>query len=127
MAEPLLRVENLVTSFHTDEGVVRAVDGVSFELADRGTLGVVGESGCGKSVTSLSIMRLLPEPAGRIERGKIVFDNKNLAELPQREMRALRGNRISMIFQEPMTSLNPVHRIGRQIAEAVKLHRGVSR
>jgi oligopeptide/dipeptide ABC transporter ATP-binding protein len=127
MAEPLLRVEDLVTSFHTDDGVVRAVDGVSFELADRGTLGVVGESGCGKSVTSLSIMRLLPEPAGVIERGRILFDGKDLAKLPEKEMRSLRGNRVSMIFQEPMTTLNPVHRIGHQIGEAVRLHRKASR
>jgi peptide/nickel transport system ATP-binding protein len=127
MAEPLLRVEDLVTSFHTDDGVVRAVDGVSFDLPDGGTLGVVGESGCGKSVTSLSIMRLLPEPAGVIERGRILFDGKDLARLPEKEMRSLRGNRISMIFQEPMTTLNPVHRIGQQIGEAVRLHRGASR
>ncbi len=127
MAEPLLKVEDLVTAFHTDEGVVRAVDGVSFELPDGGTLGVVGESGCGKSVTSLSVMRLLPEPAGVIERGRIVFDGQDLARLPEREMRALRGNRISMIFQEPMTSLNPVHRVGAQIGEAVRLHRKASR
>ena len=127
MAEPLLRVEDLVTSFHTDDGVVRAVDGVSFDLADRGTLGVVGESGCGKSVTSLSIMRLLPEPAGVIERGRILFDGKDLAKLPEKEMRSLRGNRVSMIFQEPMTTLNPVHRIGHQIGEAVRLHRKASR
>ncbi len=126
MAEPLLRVDDLVTSFNTDEGVVRAVDGVSFELPDGGTLGVVGESGCGKSVTSLSIMRLLPEPAGRIERGRVLFEGKDLVSLPEREMRSLRGNRISMIFQEPMTSLNPVHRVGRQIGEAVRLHRGAS-
>ncbi len=127
MAEPLLRVEDLVTSFHTDDGVVRAVDGVSFDLADGGTLGVVGESGCGKSVTSLSIMRLLPEPAGVIERGRILFDGKDLARLPEKEMRSLRGNRVSMIFQEPMTTLNPVHRIGDQIGEAVRLHRKASR
>ncbi len=126
MSEPLLRVEDLVTSFSSDEGVVRAVDGVSFELPDGGTLGVVGESGCGKSVTSLSIMRLLPEPAGAIERGRILFEGKDLATLPEKEMRALRGNRISMIFQEPMTSLNPGHRVGKQIGESVRLHRGAS-
>jgi peptide/nickel transport system ATP-binding protein len=125
MAEPLLSVENLVTAFHTDEGAVRAVDGISFEIPDRGTLGVVGESGCGKSVTSLSVMRLLPENASI--RGRILFDGKDLAKLPEKEMRSLRGDRISMIFQEPMTSLNPVHRVGDQIGEAVRLHRGVSR
>jgi len=127
MSEPLLRVEDLVTSFHTDDGVVRAVDGVSFDVSDGGTLGVVGESGCGKSVTSLSIMRLLPQPAGVIERGRILFAGKDLARLPEKEMRALRGNRISMIFQEPMTTLNPVHRVGEQIGEAVRLHRKASR
>jgi peptide/nickel transport system ATP-binding protein len=127
MAEPLLRVEDLVTAFYSDEGVVRAVDGVSFDLPDGGTLGVVGESGCGKSVTSLSVMRLLPEPAGVIEQGRILFEGRDLAKLPEREMRSLRGNRISMIFQEPMTSLNPVHRVGAQIAEAVRLHRKASR
>ncbi len=127
MAEPLLRVEDLVTAFHSDEGVVRAVDGVSFDVPDGGTLGVVGESGCGKSVTSLSVMRLLPEPAGVIERGRVLFEGRDLVTLPEREMRGLRGNRISMIFQEPMTSLNPVHRVGRQIGEAVRLHRNASR
>src|SRR5690606_1841008 len=120
MSEPLLRVEDLVTSFHTDDGVVRAVDGVSFDVSNGGTLGVVGERGCGKSVTSLSIMRLLPQPAGVIERGRILFAGKDLARLPEKEMRALRGNRISMIFQEPMTTLNPVHRVGEQIGEAVR-------
>ncbi|HJL16195.1 MAG TPA: ABC transporter ATP-binding protein [Sandaracinaceae bacterium LLY-WYZ-13_1] len=127
MTEPLLRVEDLVTAFHTDEGVLRAVDGVSFELADGQTLGIVGESGCGKSVTSLSVMGLVPQPPGVIERGRIVFEGTDLLALSEREMRRLRGNRISMIFQEPMTSLNPVHRVGRQISEAVRLHRGVSR
>jgi oligopeptide/dipeptide ABC transporter ATP-binding protein len=119
---PLLAVEGLVTAFHTDEGTVRAVDGVSFEVKDGGTLGIVGESGCGKSVTSLSIMRLLPTPPGRIEAGKILFEGKNLLELPESDMRKLRGNRISMIFQEPMTSLNPVYTAGQQIMEAIRLH-----
>jgi peptide/nickel transport system ATP-binding protein len=127
MAEPLLSVQDLKTAFHTDEGTVRAVDGVSFDLRDGQTLGIVGESGCGKSVTSLSIMRLVPDPPGVIERGRILFQGGDLLKLSEREMRRLRGNRISMIFQEPMTSLNPVHRVGRQIAEAVRLHRGVSR
>ena len=127
MAEPLLRVEDLVTAFHTDEGSIRAVDGVSFELPDGETLGIVGESGCGKSVTSLSIMRLVQEPPGAIERGKIFFEGKDLLKVSEREMRAVRGNQISMIFQEPMTSLNPVHRIGRQIGETVEVHRGASR
>ncbi|MBX3274091.1 MAG: ABC transporter ATP-binding protein [Sandaracinaceae bacterium] len=126
MGEPLLRVEDLVTAFHTDEGTIRAVDGISFELAEKQTLGVVGESGCGKSVTSLSIMRLLPSPPGEIERGAIRFRGRDLVTLPEREMRALRGNEISMIFQEPMSSLNPVQRIGKQIGEAVRQHRGAS-
>ena len=127
MTEPLLRVDDLVTAFHTDEGSLRAVDGVSFEVASGQTLGIVGESGCGKSVTSLSIMRLLPMPPGEIERGEIFFEGKNLLELEEREMRSLRGDEISMIFQEPMTSLNPVHRIGRQVGETVRQHRGASR
>ena len=126
MGEPLLSVEDLVTTFHTDEGSLRAVDGVSFELEDGKTLGIVGESGCGKSVTSLSIMRLVPTPPGVIERGKIRFRGKDLLALPEREMRDLRGNDISMIFQEPMTSLNPVHRVGRQVSESVRHHRGAS-
>ncbi|MCB9596417.1 MAG: ABC transporter ATP-binding protein [Sandaracinaceae bacterium] len=126
MAEPLLRVEDLVTAFHTDEGSIRAVDGVSFELEDGKTLGIVGESGCGKSVTSLSIMRLVPTPPGAIERGAIRFRGKDLLAIPEGEMRKLRGNDISMIFQEPMTSLNPVHRIGKQIGESVRHHRGAS-
>lgn len=127
MAEPLLVVDDLVTAFHTDEGSVRAVDGVSFELPEGETLGIVGESGCGKSVTSLSIMGLVPDPPGVIERGRITFEGTDLVSLPEREMRKLRGNRISMIFQEPMTSLNPVHRVGRQIAESLRLHRGLSK
>ncbi len=126
-AEPLLSVEGLVTAFHTDEGIVRAVDGVSFDVADGGTLGIVGESGCGKSVTSLSIMQLLPVPPGKIEAGKILFEGKNLLELTDAEMRDLRGNHISMIFQEPMTSLNPVYTVGFQIMEAIRLHQKVSK
>ena len=122
MADNLLEVRDLVTAFHTDEGVVRAVDGVSFELRDGGTLGIVGESGCGKSVTSLSIMRLIPMPPGKIERGEIVFEGKDLLKISEREMRSLRGNQISMIFQEPMSSLNPVYTVGHQIVEAVRLH-----
>jgi len=124
---PLLSVEGLVTAFHTDEGSIRAVDGVSFDLPDGGTLGIVGESGCGKSVTSLSIMQLLPMPPGEIEAGKIVFEGKNLLELSDEQMRGLRGNQISMIFQEPMTSLNPVYTAGQQIIEAIRLHQKASR
>jgi oligopeptide/dipeptide ABC transporter ATP-binding protein len=125
-ARPILRVRDLVTSFRTDEGVLRAVDGVSFDVPAKSTIGLVGESGCGKSVTSLSILRLIPPP-GKIESGKIIFDGKNLLELPEREMRGLRGNQISMIFQEPMTSLNPVYTVGDQIVEAVRLHQKRSR
>jgi peptide/nickel transport system ATP-binding protein len=124
----LLEVEGLSTRFHTDAGVARAVDEVSFGV-DRGeVLGIVGESGCGKSVTSLSIMRLVPEPPGEIVEGSSVrFRGRELLDLPDAEMRAVRGNDIAMIFQEPMTSLNPVFPVGEQIAEAVRLHRDVGR
>jgi peptide/nickel transport system ATP-binding protein len=125
-AKPLLRVENLKTHFHTRDGVVRAVDGVSFDVMPGETLAVVGESGCGKSVTAMSILRLLPMPPARIADGRIEFDGRNLLDLSEPEMRKVRGNAISMIFQEPMTSLNPVLTIGRQIAEALVLHRGMS-
>jgi peptide/nickel transport system ATP-binding protein len=127
MAANLLEVEDLVTAFHSDEGVVRAVDGVSFSVRDGGTIGLVGESGCGKSVTSLSIMRLVPTPPGRYERGRILFEGRDLLALPEKELRALRGNSISMIFQEPMTSLNPVYTVGQQIVEAVRLHQKLDR
>ena len=126
MAKPLLRVENLQTHFHTRDGIVRAVDGVSFEVHAGETLAIVGESGCGKSVTSLSILRLLPMPPARFAAGRIEFDGRDLLALTEAEMRKVRGNAISMIFQEPMTSLNPVLTIGRQIAEALVLHRGLS-
>jgi oligopeptide/dipeptide ABC transporter ATP-binding protein len=119
----LLRVENLHTYFHARAGVMRAVDGVDLEVSEGRTLGVVGESGCGKSVTALSIMRLI-DPPGRVEKGsRILFDGRDLAELDEEELRAVRGNEISMIFQEPMTSLNPVYTVGDQIVEAVMLHR----
>ncbi len=127
MSDPLLRVCNLVTSFKTDEGYFRAVDDVSFDVCSGRTLGVVGESGCGKSVTSLSMMRLIPTPPGRIEAGRVLFDGSDLLSLPEREMRSLRGNEISMIFQEPMTSLNPVYTIGSQIVESIRLHQRMSR
>jgi oligopeptide/dipeptide ABC transporter ATP-binding protein len=127
VADRLLDVRNLRTSFFGDEGEVAAVDGVSFHV-DRGeTVGIVGESGCGKSVTSLSIMRLVPEPPGRIVDGAISFEGENLLALTERKMREIRGNKIAMIYQEPMTSLNPVYTVGSQIAEAVRRHRGVSR
>jgi peptide/nickel transport system ATP-binding protein len=116
----ILEVKQLRTRFRTDHGVVHVVDGVDFEIRAGETLGVVGESGCGKSVTSLSIMRLLP-PGGAAE-GMIRFNGRNLLELSEKEMQAIRGNEISMIFQEPMTSLNPLHTVGRQIEEAIILH-----
>jgi peptide/nickel transport system ATP-binding protein len=123
---PLLRVQDLKTHFHTRDGVVRAVDGVSFDVMPGETLAIVGESGCGKSVTAMSILRLLPMPPARIAGGRIEFDGRNLLELSEPDMRKVRGNAISMIFQEPMTSLNPVLTIGRQISEALVLHRGMT-
>ena len=124
---PLLEIKELVTEFRTERGTVRAVDGVSFEIPERGTLGVVGESGCGKSVTALSIMRLISDPPGRIASGTITYAGKDLLKLPLDEMRKIRGNRIAMIFQEPMTSLNPVFTVGDQVGEAVRLHQKKSR
>jgi len=123
----LLRVQELKTYFYTFEGIARAVDDVSFHLSKGETLGLVGESGCGKSVTALSIMRLIPEPPGRVVHGTIDFDGINLLKLPMSEMRSIRGNRISMIFQEPMTSLNPVFTIGDQISEMFVLHQKLSK
>ncbi|HVN34158.1 MAG TPA: ABC transporter ATP-binding protein [Casimicrobiaceae bacterium] len=126
-AAPLLEVDELKTWFFTRDGVVRAVDGVSFSVARGETLALVGESGCGKSVTSLSILRLIAAPPGRTVGGRVVFDGRDLLELSEAEMRKIRGDAISMIFQEPMTSLNPVLTIGRQIAEVLVVHRGLSR
>ncbi|MDA8050780.1 MAG: ABC transporter ATP-binding protein [Rhodospirillales bacterium] len=123
---PLLAVEDLHTHFFTAEGTVRAVDGVSFSIAPGETLGIVGESGCGKSVTALSILRLLPRKGARITAGSIRFEGRDLVALTEAEMRQIRGNRIAMIFQEPMTSLNPVHTIGGQISEAVRIHQKLS-
>ena len=122
MSEPLLTVEELTTYFHTDGGVAKAVDGVSFTLKKGETLGLVGESGCGKSVTSLSLMRLIPEPPGEIVSGQIRFNGRNLLSLDEKALQGVRGNDIAMIFQEPMTSLNPVFTCGDQIDEAVVLH-----
>ena len=126
-ADLVLRVEELTVEFSTDEGRVRAVDGVSLEIPRGKTLGVVGESGCGKSVTAMSIMRLIPMPPGRFVKGSILYDGRDLTKVPDAEMRKLRGNRISMIFQEPMTSLNPVFTVGDQIGESFRLHRGLDK
>ena len=123
---PILRVRNLVTAFDTEAGQVRAVDGVSFEVRTGTTLGIVGESGCGKSVTALSIIGLLPRPAASILEGEVWFEGEDLTRVPIEQLHKVRGNRIGMIFQEPMTALNPVHRVGRQITESLKLHRGLS-
>jgi oligopeptide/dipeptide ABC transporter ATP-binding protein len=122
MSHVLLQVEDLHTSFFTRQGEVKAVDGVSFYVREGETFGIAGESGCGKTVTGLSILRLLPEPAGRIIGGKIILDGTNILELSKKEMRSIRGRMISMILQDPMTSLNPVYPIGDQIAESVRLH-----
>jgi peptide/nickel transport system ATP-binding protein len=123
----VLSVSDLRTVFFTGRGLIKAVDGVSFALKAREVLAIVGESGCGKSMTALSIMRLVPDPPGRIVRGRVMLGARDLLQLDEREMRRVRGNDISMIFQEPMTSLNPVMTIGRQISEAVRLHQDVSK
>jgi len=122
-----LEVKNLKTHFYTEDGVVPAVNGVDFNLKPGQTLGIVGESGCGKSITSMSIMRLIPTPPGRIVDGEIQFDGKNILKLSEAEMRKIRGNDIAMIFQEPMTSLNPVFTIGSQIMEAIILHQNMDK
>jgi oligopeptide/dipeptide ABC transporter ATP-binding protein len=123
---PLLEINDLHTRFHTLDGIVKAVDGIDFEVYQGETLGLVGESGCGKSVTALSILQLLPCPPAEIQ-GRIFFEGKNLLDLDQEDVRKIRGNDISMIFQEPMTSLNPVLRIGEQISEAAKIHKNMTR
>ena len=122
----LLSVNNLVTEFDTDEGRVRAVDDISFSAEEGKTLGIVGESGCGKSVTALSIMRLLPQPMGQIVSGDVMFEGRDLAHLTLPEMQKVRGARIGMVFQEPMTALNPVHTVGRQLTEVLLLHKNIS-
>jgi peptide/nickel transport system ATP-binding protein len=124
---PLLQVEDLKTSFFMRDGVIRAVDGVSFSLAAGETLAIVGESGCGKSVTSLSILRLIASPPGRIVGGRLLFEGRDLLALSEDQMRAIRGDAIAMIFQEPMSSLNPALTVGWQIAESLVLHRGLSK
>jgi len=125
--QPLLEVRDLRTHFFTDDGVVKAVNGVSFQVFPGETLGLVGESGCGKSVTALSILRLIPSPPGRIVSGEIRYRGEDLLRLPAGDMRRIRGNEISMVFQEPMTSLNPVYTCGDQIVEAIRLHQGLGK
>ncbi|MFW6035869.1 MAG: ABC transporter ATP-binding protein [Halothermotrichaceae bacterium] len=125
--DKLLEMKNLKTYFYTERGIAKAVNGVDLEIYPGETLGIVGESGCGKSVTSLSIMRLIPEPPGKIVDGQILFEGEDLTKLEESEMRDIRGNDISMIFQEPMTSLNPVFTVGEQIAEAIIIHKKVSK
>ncbi len=122
MAEPLLRVDDLKTYFYTEEGVVKAVDGVGFDVEEGEILGLVGESGCGKTVTALSILRLIPIPPGKIVSGSVQFEGEDLMRMDEDEIRHVRGNKIAMIFQEPMTSLNPVLTIGRQLTETLELH-----
>jgi len=118
----LLEVKNLKTQFFTGDGVVKAVDGISYDLNDGETLGLVGESGCGKSVSALSILRLIPWPPGKIIDGEVFFEGRDLLNISEDEIRHIRGNRIAMVFQEPMTSLNPVLTICRQMTEALELH-----
>ena len=125
-SQPLLQVEDLITAFDTEVGQVRAVDGVSLTVERGRTLGIVGESGCGKTVTALSIIQLLPHPTASILGGRILFEGEDLAAAPIERLHKVRGNRIGMIFQEPMTALNPVHRVGRQITEALRLHRDLT-
>jgi oligopeptide/dipeptide ABC transporter ATP-binding protein len=127
LADGLLQVEELRTYFDTDEGTARAVDGVSFRMSRGRTLGLVGESGCGKSVTALSILRLVPSPPGRIASGRILFEGRDLLRLSGTEMRQVRGDRIAMVFQEPMTSLNPVFTVGNQVIEAILFHQKVTK
>jgi len=125
--EIVLQIHGMKTYFFTDMGTVKAVDGLDLAVRTGSTLGIVGESGCGKTVTALSIMRLVPKPAGKIVAGKVIFDGTDLLKLTKSEMRKIRGNKISMIFQEPMTALNPVYRVGDQIAEVISLHQHVSK
>ena len=126
MAKPILKVEQLRVHFYTADGVVRAVDGINWELEAGGTLGIVGESGCGKSVTALSLLRLIPNPPGKIVDGKIIYSGRDILKLSQREIRAIRGNDISMVFQDPVSSLNPVYTVGNQVNEALRLHQKVN-
>jgi len=127
VAEPILKIQNLKTYFYTSDGVTKAVDGMGYEIGKGEVVGLVGESGCGKTVSALSILRLIQSPPGRIVEGRIDFWEKNLLDLSLKEMEDIRGNEISMIFQEPMTSLNPIFNIGDQIGESLRVHQGVSR
>lgn len=127
MSEPLLKVRDLQVEFHTDKGVARALDGISFDVMPGETLGIVGESGCGKSVTSLAILGLIPSPPGRIVGGQILFQGQDLLSLSEREMRKVRGRDIAMIFQEPMTALDPVFTIATQMGEVLRRHQGLTR
>lgn len=127
MSKDLVVIKDLRTYFHTEDGVVRAVDDVSFKIKEGETIGIVGESGCGKSITAMSILKLIPNPPGRIEGGEILFDGVNLLKYNEEQIRRVRGNQISVIFQEPMTSLNPVFTIGFQISEAIMLHQGLNK
>lgn len=123
----LLEIDNLTTHFFTQDGVVKAVDGISYKVEEGEILGIVGESGCGKSVSALSIMRLVADPPGKIIAGRVIFEGENLLEVDNKEMRNIRGNKISMVFQEPMTSLNPVLTIGRQLTETLELHQHMNK
>ena len=123
----LLEVKNLKTHFFTPDGVVKAVDGISYEIEEGEVVGIVGESGCGKSVGAMSIMRLIPQPPGRIVDGEVLFEGEDLVNLDDKEMREIRGNKIAMVFQEPMTSLNPVLTIGRQLTETLELHQDMNK
>ncbi len=125
--DALLQVDNLKTQFFTQDGVVKAVNGVSFRLMSGETLGIVGESGCGKSITAMSIMRLIPQPPGKIVAGEILFDGHDILQMSDEQVRSIRGNDIAMIFQDPMTSLNPVLTINRQISESLELHKGMNK
>ena len=123
----LLEVDNLITSFDTERGMLRAVDHVSFSIPHGKTVGIVGESGCGKSVTAMSIVRLLPQPSGKVLGGEIRFMGDDLLHASDKRMREIRGGEIGVIFQEPMSALNPVHRIGRQVAEVFRIHKDMSK
>ena len=127
MMKKLLEIDNLSVQFHTPEGIAKAVDGVNFDLSRGETLGLVGESGCGKSVTSLSILGLIPSPPGRVKSDRVLFEGRNLLDLSNEDLRQLRGQEISMVFQEPMTSLNPVLPIGRQVAEPLMVHKNLTK